>query len=167
MSELGAGSTEREAGGASGVFDFSRQAHRVAFDLLATEPIAWLTTVRPDGAPAAVPVWFLWDDGDLVVLSRPTARKVRNLEANPHSLLHLNAVADESPVVVIRGTATLEHDAAAAWLEDGGRDFGGKYARELAELYHWTSAEMAAQFSTVIRIAPASLLAWTAEELQE
>lgn len=28
---------------------------------LREERIAWLTTVRADGQPQSVPVWFLWD----------------------------------------------------------------------------------------------------------
>lgn len=28
---------------------------------LAEEPVIWLSTVRPDGAPHLVPTWFAWD----------------------------------------------------------------------------------------------------------
>ena len=36
-----------------------RQAH--ADQRLRTDQIAWLGTVRPDGRPHLVPIWFLWD----------------------------------------------------------------------------------------------------------
>lgn len=34
---------------------------------LREEEIAWLTTVRADGQPQSVPVWFLWD-GDTFLI---------------------------------------------------------------------------------------------------
>jgi len=36
---------------------------------LASDHIGWFTTVRADGSPHAVPVWFLWHDGRLLVMS--------------------------------------------------------------------------------------------------
>jgi hypothetical protein len=32
------------------------------------EPIIWLSSVRPDGRPHLVPIWFLWDGAVLSVL---------------------------------------------------------------------------------------------------
>jgi predicted pyridoxine 5'-phosphate oxidase superfamily flavin-nucleotide-binding protein len=34
---------------------------------LREEKIAWLTTVRADGQPQSVPVWFLWDGEALLI----------------------------------------------------------------------------------------------------
>ena len=38
---------------------------------LREEPIIWLTTVRPDGRPHTVPVWFLWDGETFLIFSQP------------------------------------------------------------------------------------------------
>lgn len=46
--------------------------------LLCREPIVWLSTVRPEGTPHLVPIWFSWDGERLFVASKPDARKVRN-----------------------------------------------------------------------------------------
>jgi len=41
-----------------------------------------LTTVRPDGAPHAMPVWGVWFDGAWYFSTSSTSRKSRNLEQN-------------------------------------------------------------------------------------
>ena len=43
----------------------------------------WLTTVRPDGAPHVMPVFSVWSGSALFVASKDTARKSRNLAAEP------------------------------------------------------------------------------------
>src|SRR6266542_991917 len=55
------------------------------------EKVAWLTTVTPKGTPQPVPVWFLWDGREsILVYSRPGTPKLRNLEHNPRASLHLD-----------------------------------------------------------------------------
>jgi PPOX class probable F420-dependent enzyme len=46
--------------------------------------MAWLTTVRPDGQPVSVPVWFLLrEDETFVVYSKPNQLKLRNIHTTP------------------------------------------------------------------------------------
>ena len=53
---------------------------RSSIDLaLERQEVVWLSSVRPDGRPHVVPVWFVWEDGSIVVVSKPGAQKVRNL----------------------------------------------------------------------------------------
>jgi Pyridoxamine 5'-phosphate oxidase len=43
--------------------------------------MAWLTTVRPDGQPVSVPVWFLMrEDGTILLYSQPGTQKLRNIQ---------------------------------------------------------------------------------------
>jgi predicted pyridoxine 5'-phosphate oxidase superfamily flavin-nucleotide-binding protein len=51
--------------------------------LLRSEPVIWLSTVRPDGGPHLVPIWFSWNGRDILIASKPHAQKIRNLRANP------------------------------------------------------------------------------------
>src|SRR5712675_725643 len=53
--------------------------------------IAWLTTMRPDGQPVTVPVWFLLRDDETILLyRRPQTDKLRNIAANPKVSFALN-----------------------------------------------------------------------------
>jgi PPOX class probable F420-dependent enzyme len=53
--------------------------------------MAWLTTVRPDGRPDSVPVWFLLqDDETILVYSQAAKVKLRNIRHNPRVALGLD-----------------------------------------------------------------------------
>jgi nitroimidazol reductase NimA-like FMN-containing flavoprotein (pyridoxamine 5'-phosphate oxidase superfamily) len=50
---------------------------------LSVEPIIWLGTVRPDGRPHIVPVWFAWHDPMVLIHSMPKTAKVRDMRLSP------------------------------------------------------------------------------------
>src|SRR5450759_3940313 len=56
---------------------------------LRSELIICLSTVRPDGRPHRVPVWFLWDGATFLIFSQPKDQKLRNLRHNPNVVLSL------------------------------------------------------------------------------
>jgi hypothetical protein len=47
----------------------------------------WLSTVRADGGPHAMPCFAAWADRAFYVASNPTKRKSRNLDADPRCVL--------------------------------------------------------------------------------
>ncbi|HZO66503.1 MAG TPA: pyridoxamine 5'-phosphate oxidase family protein, partial [Kribbellaceae bacterium] len=58
---------------------------------LQTNLMAWLTTISPSGRPHSVPVWFLVQDDDTILIySRPGKAKLRNIATNPHVTLGLD-----------------------------------------------------------------------------
>ena len=62
----------------------STEAAATAIDrMLQAEPVVWLSTVGPDGTPHLVPIWFSWDGETVLIASKPHAKKVANLRANP------------------------------------------------------------------------------------
>src|SRR3970040_2306872 len=67
--------------------EFGKRAER----RLNAEKIIWLTTVRKDGMPQPVPVWFWWDGGTVLIFTQPGSQKLRNLEHNAKAALHLDS----------------------------------------------------------------------------
>lgn len=57
---------------------------------LCTDEMAWLVTVRPDGRPHSVPVWFLWEQTTILIWSKPNTQKMRNLHHNPAIIFTLD-----------------------------------------------------------------------------
>lgn len=83
------------------------------------ERIVWLTTVRGDGQPLSVPIWFLWDGGsELLMYSRPGAPKLRNIARNPKVGLHFNTDFYGSEVVSFDAEAWHDPGAPPASAND-------------------------------------------------
>ena len=74
---------------------------------LKTDKIAWLTTVRPNGQPDSVPVWFLWDGETILIYSKPDAPKIRNLDGNPHVSVTVDDTKGGGDVIRVEGTAEV------------------------------------------------------------
>ena len=77
----------------------------------------WLVTVRPDGAPHAMPVFAVWSESALYVVSKDTARKSRNLEADGRCVVTTDAgdlhLIVEGTARRVRDDATLRRASAA------------------------------------------------------
>lgn len=117
---------------------------------LREEKVAWLTTVRPDGTPIPVPVWFLWDGETILIYSQPRTGKLRNIAGNPRAALHLRTDEHGNEVVVLTGDARV--DPAAQPL-DANQAFVEKYAELIAGM-KTTAGAMAADYSVAVRLRP-------------
>jgi PPOX class probable F420-dependent enzyme len=120
---------------------------------LRREKVAWLTTVRRDGQPQSSPVWFLHVDGEIVVYSKPTTQKVRNVQANPKVSLHLRDVDDGSDIVSIEGTAEIDESYASAAAIP---QYVTKYRSMIKDL-NMDPDSFAASYSVPIRIRPTKI----------
>jgi hypothetical protein len=79
-------------------------------NLLRQPTIARFSTVRPDGYPHTVPVWFMLDDEDLLVFSLHDTRKVKNALAHPKGCLSVGGDPAGSPGYLIDGDLLVEAD---------------------------------------------------------
>jgi PPOX class probable F420-dependent enzyme len=118
--------------------------------------VAWLGTVRPDGRPHLVPVWFHWDGASLTILTSPDTQKVRNLRYDARLTIALDDTAGGRDVVVFEGVATLLTAAAQDVVPEG---YLEKYAGLLAEM-EWPIAEYLADYRQVIVVEPTRFLVW-------
>src|SRR5215469_1280948 len=72
------------------MLDVTQERHAHIDQRLRADHIIWLGSVRPDGHPHLVAVWFLWTGKDLLIFSKPNTQKIRNLRQNPHVIVALD-----------------------------------------------------------------------------
>ena len=122
---------------------------------LASEPVVWISSVRPDGAPHLVPIWFTWDGATLLVFSKPHAQKVRNLRANPTVMLALGDPSADFDVVLVEARAELDPIPASSLPPA----HLAKYGERMAALGLSPEAFLET-YAQVIRITPERPLGW-------
>jgi PPOX class probable F420-dependent enzyme len=76
-------------------------------------------TVRTDGRPHAVVVWFLWDGEAILIFSQPKTQKLRNLQHNSNVLLAVDNTRDGSDPITIEGIASLLKPGEASTVQPG------------------------------------------------
>ena len=114
--------------------------------------VAVLATVDAEGRPHAAPVWYLYEDGDLVVSTGRGSHKHRNIERNPNITL----VADRRSLpyfaVMLSGPAEIGPPLSdAKRLELASRYLGDKMGRAYV-------ANTEAGNSVTIRLRPEKVI---------
>jgi len=112
------------------LLDVTRSDDRHTSERLAAEPVIWLGTVRRDGRPHNVPVWFAWHDPAVLIFSIPGTVKVRNVRRSPAVSLALDSADGGQDIVLADGRAEFPADADPQLRLLTGT-FQEKYARAL------------------------------------
>jgi len=124
---------------------------------LARETVAWFTTVNQSGTPITLPVWFLWNgDDEILIYSLTNAARLRNIAANPRVSFHLDGDGHGGAVVVLEGTASIDNDHPPA---DRKPDYLDRY-RGYMNAYGWTPEWFAGRYSVAIRVKVDNVREW-------
>ena len=93
-----------------------------------------LATVRKDGRPHVVPIWFTLDGDTIVFTTGEHAVKAANIRRDPRICLCVDDETAPYAYIMVEGTATLSTDLDA--LLHWATLIGGRYMGEaLAETY--------------------------------
>jgi PPOX class probable F420-dependent enzyme len=112
-----------------------------------------LATVRADGSPDVVPVWFVPAGAQLVFTCMSTSVKARNLARDPRAALSVDDEAFPYTFVTVRGTVEIavRPDDHGAWTE--------RIAARYVDDPVTTGARIAELDDWLVRLTPVSLLA--------
>ncbi len=145
------------------ILDPTRPAHARVLERLASERIAWLTTVTQEGQPQTMPIWFLWSppsagspDGEILVYGDRRARRNRNLEANDRVSFALRTDDHGADVVVIEGRATMDPEYPQVYDNP---TYLAKY-RASIDGSLGGAQRMAETYDVPIRISPTRIVAY-------
>jgi PPOX class probable F420-dependent enzyme len=76
-------------------------------DFLHKPNVAILSTVDKKGRPHALPIWYLYEGGELIVSTGRGSQKHKNVEANPEISLTMDKRSLPYYAVMLRGPATI------------------------------------------------------------
>ncbi len=104
--------------------------------LLEGPNLARLAYTGRDGRPRVVPIWFLYQGGEILMVTGPRAEKVRALAANAAVALSIDSSQPPYGVLLIDGDATLEEveGVAPEYRQIVERYLGGATDAYLAQL---------------------------------
>ena len=93
---------------------------KVQMDKFLSGPlIAKVATVRADGSPSLVPVWFEWDGKACYLVIRQKADWVKNIKREPRVTVLLHNDNPPYEKVIIEGEARVVGDKLSDWIEIG------------------------------------------------
>lgn len=114
--------------------------------------VAVLATVDGQGRPHAAPVWYLYEDGDLIVSTGRGSQKHRNIERNPNVTLVVDRRTLPYFAAMVSGRAEIGPPLSDAMrLELATRYLGGEMGRAYV-------ARTAAGSSVTIRLRPEKVI---------
>ena len=79
-----------------------------AIDFLAEPNICVLATTGPGDAPHAMPMWYLYADGDILFSCSRKTQKVRNIERTGQATVVIDRRDPPYYAVMVKGSATIE-----------------------------------------------------------
>ena len=138
------------------MLDTTTEAGARADRRLWEETTIWLTTVRSDGQPQSVPVWFLWNGETFLIYSPPSRQKLKNIGRNARVGLHLNANDRGGDVVRAEGTAEVVQNVPPA-NEVG--EYLEKYGENIARI-GFDPDGFARTYSVALRAKPNRWRVW-------
>ncbi len=85
--------------------------------LLEKQLIARMTTIGPDGYPHTVPVWFMRDGDDIVIISVRDTHKVAHIARNPKGAVVIGGQPGDGGGYLFKGDFSIEEDPGDVWVK--------------------------------------------------
>ena len=131
--------------------------------------IARLATVKPDGSPFNVPVWYEWDASarELYVIGRKRSSWIENLKHEPRVCILIDRSEPPYPKVLIEGTSQIVGSNPEEWIPIAKKMSARYLGDETGSSYFEGSID---QPRVLVRIRGNSITTWinpSDEELRE
>jgi len=122
-------------------------------EFLSQAHIARIATVKRDGSPHVAPVWFLWESGELIIVTYTDSLKVKNLKTDNRVAVAID-ISDPGKGVIIEGEAEISTDR----VEEMTRKVSAKYV-EPEELDDYLESLLKVSM-LVIGVKPKKIITW-------
>jgi len=123
-------------------------------EFLSRSNIAMIATVKPDRSPHVTPVWYAWENNQLLMSTAKGTVKERNLKQNKKVAVVIHSSMPPHKAVIIEGIAEVEDSS-----EQVERRICERYveAENLEEYIEYSKANWQ---SILIRVYPERISTW-------
>ena len=133
-------------------------------DFLSEGNIARIATVKPDNSPHVTPVWYLWENNQLLIAIPKDSVKARNIRQNNKVAVTIDTDKAPNKGVIIEGTAKIE-ELTNEITRKIDRRMAAKYVKTeyLDEYIEWDSTQGVEYI--YIRIRPEKIISWDGSKI--
>jgi len=103
--------------------------------------IARLSTIGEDGYPHTVPLWFMLDGEDIVIISLTENRKVKNALQNPKASVTIGGTPGDEAGYLLQGDLIVAPDIDHTWTKRITYHYESKEAAD-KNLAEWTQKDL-------------------------
>jgi PPOX class probable F420-dependent enzyme len=128
-------------------------------DFLSDGHMARIATVKPGNSPHVTPVWYLWENNQLLMTIPKDSVKARNIRKNNKVAVTIDT--DKAPIkaVIIEGTAKIE-ELSSEMERKIDRRMAAKYVKtEYLDEYIELAGAQGVEY-IYIRIRPEKMITW-------
>ena len=119
--------------------------------------IAKIATVRKNGSPSVVPVWYYWDGKSCYVVGRKKASWVADIKSEPRVSIVIDDATPPYPKVIMEGKAKVVGTTLEDWIDIGRQMVKKYFGPEAGDSYLEGSID---QPRTTIKVTPSTITTW-------
>ena len=115
--------------------------------------VAVFVTLRANGSPHAIPIWYEYVDGAFLVFTGSGSRRVKNLERDSRAAIAISTHDEPYMYVSAEGPVAITTEG----VEETGLSIARRYMGERAERF---LEDVLDENSVILRLTPERILTW-------
>ena len=118
--------------------------------------VAVMVTLRADGSPHAIPIWYEYRDGEFIVFTSSTFVRVKNLWRDSRAAITISTHDEPYMYVSAEGPVSITSEGVAETGLSIARRYIGENAQQfLDDVYD--------EHSVLLRLTPERVLTWVSD----
>ena len=118
--------------------------------------VAVMVTLRADGSPHAIPIWYEYRDGEFIVFTSDTFVRVKNLRRDSRAAITVSNHEAPYMYVSAEGPVSITSEAVA----ETGLSIARRYMGERGDRF---LEEVLDEHSVLLRLTPERILTWVSD----
>ena len=118
--------------------------------------VAVMVTLRADGSPHAIPIWYEYRDGDFIVFTSDTFVRVKNLRGDSRAAITVSNHEAPYMYVSAEGPVSITSEGVA----ETGLSIARRYMGERGDRF---LEEVLDEHSVLLRLTPERILTWVSD----